>query len=117
MSPPAVAPPALLVRLDGRVDRDAPGMLMVHGWPDDEDVFERQSAHFASRYRVARVRLPWFSSRAQATKDGATRRYNQWGYDFDVLTESIAAVARDLGAGKGVKKIVLVGHDWGAGTF
>lgn len=87
---------------------------MVHGWPDDERLFSAQVAHFSSRYRIACVRLPWFSTRDTAKTDAVTRKYSPWGYDFDVLVESVVAAARELGAGKGGRKVVLVGHDWGA---
>lgn len=94
---------------------EMPGMLMVHGWPDDERLFSAQVAHFSTRYRIACVRLPWFSTRDVAYSGGRDgRRYNTWGYDFDALAEGVVAAARDLGAGRDGRKIVLVGHDWGA---
>lgn len=93
---------------------EMPGMVMVHGWPDDERMFSAQVAHFSTRYRIACVRLPWFSTRDVANADGKARNYSPWGYDFDALAEGVVAVARDLGAGRDGRKVVLVGHDWGS---
>lgn len=112
---PAV--PALPVDVQGLSARDAPAMLLVHGWPDDERLFASQAAHFAGRYRVGCVRLPWFSTRATAAADAKARRYDPWGYGFEAMVEGVAQAARALGAGKRGRKIVLVGHDWGASTF
>jgi hypothetical protein len=113
--PAAAAVPKLPLTVTGPAR--APVLLFVHGWPDDESLFEAQASHFSADYRVARVRLPWFSARAAAARDGAARGYDRWGYDFDALADAVAATARELGAGKGGKRVTLVGHDWGAGQF
>ncbi|RZA07252.1 MAG: alpha/beta hydrolase [Proteobacteria bacterium] len=79
-----------------------PLMLFVHGWPDNETLWQSQVAEFSSRYHCVAVRLPGF---------GPNEDINA-GADFEELAARLhATVAETRQPGA---SLTLVGHDWGA---
>lgn len=81
-------------------------LFFVHGWPDDERLWDAQVAHFRSRYRCLRVTMPHFAGRAVAQELG----HRLEGYDFLEAGDLVAATIRAECPGHSV---ILVIHDWG----
>lgn len=86
-------------RLEGR--SDAPTLVFIHGWPDNESLWRRQAAALAEDYRCVLLTLPNFG--AQTVAPG--------GFDFPELVDRIAATIRHVQPDGAVG---LVTHDWGA---
>uniref|UniRef100_A0A0G4I2T9 AB hydrolase-1 domain-containing protein n=1 Tax=Chromera velia CCMP2878 TaxID=1169474 RepID=A0A0G4I2T9_9ALVE len=83
----------------GDANRDT--LVFLHGFPDDHAMWSEQVKHFESTHRV--VCLVWPQS--------AKERKGTAGFDFPELVEG---VRRAIEKNKGKKKVILVGHDWGA---
>lgn len=78
----------------------SPLLVFIHGWPDDENLWEAELRHYAARYHCVSVRLPGFG----ASREGAP--------DFEEITARLHATIQSLRAPK--QELTLVGHDWGA---
>jgi len=88
------------------VDGSGPETLFfIHGWPDDEHLWDAQVAHFKSRYRCLRITMPHFGGREAAKELGFER-----GLDFTEAAGVLAATIRREAAGQ---PLTLVIHDWG----
>ncbi len=81
-------------------------MLFVHGWPDSGDLWMKQMAQLSSEYHCVSVTLPNFQNPIE--------KESKWGYDFDQLTDFLAATIQEQLKTSSFKDIILVGHDWGA---
>ena len=85
--------------------RDAPVILLLHGWPDDATTWDQVSpALTAAGFRTI---APWLRGfgptrfrSAQSVRDGRTA--------------ALAQDAIELMDGLGVARFAVVGHDWGA---
>jgi pimeloyl-ACP methyl ester carboxylesterase len=85
--------------------RDAPVILLLHGWPDDPTTWDQVSpALTAAGFRTI---APWLRGfgptrfrSAQSVRDGRTA--------------ALAQDAIELMDGLGVARFAVVGHDWGA---
>ena len=79
-------------------------VLFVHGWPLHSDMWQYQMLHLAS----AGVRVIAYDQRGcgRSSDPGA-------GYDFDTLSDDLAAVIEHLQ----LQQLVLVGHSIGAGQI
>jgi pimeloyl-ACP methyl ester carboxylesterase len=100
------------VRVDGTGDET---FFFVHGWPDDESLWDAQVAHFKDRYRCVRVTMPHFAGRSQAKELGHDQKL--WGYDFseagDILAATMRREAKEAVAHGHEGAMTLVLHDWG----
>jgi pimeloyl-ACP methyl ester carboxylesterase len=83
--------------------RDAPPVLLVHGYPDSAAVWEPVRALLDARYRV----VTYDVRGAGASEAPATRS----AYRLERLAADLAAVAD---ATCGARPFHLVGHDWGS---
>lgn len=82
-------------------------VLFVHGWPDDERVWDDLLPHFTARFRCARARLPLHGRCDDPCCSGARCT----GYDMDEIVDLLhEAALRACGEGK----LILVVHDFGA---
>jgi non-heme chloroperoxidase len=82
----------------------APAVVFVHGWPMHSDMWQYQMLHLAS----AGVRVITYDQRGCGrSSDPGT------GYDFDTLSDDLAALIEHLG----LQNVVLVGHSIGAGQI
>ncbi|MDJ0899941.1 MAG: alpha/beta hydrolase [Xenococcus sp. MO_188.B8] len=86
--------------VDGTTDN--PIMLFIHGYPDDESVWERQIAYFKDRFCCVRVVLPNFSGKVD----------RKWGFDFPEIVALLKTALDKLNPEE--KPVLLVTHDWGA---
>ncbi|MDR6379227.1 alpha/beta fold hydrolase [Paraburkholderia caledonica] len=83
--------------------RDAPPIVLVHGYPDSAAVWERVRAQLDSRYRVISYDVRGAgASEAPAARDG---------YRIERLAADLCAV---VNATCGQQPFHLVGHDWGS---
>jgi pimeloyl-ACP methyl ester carboxylesterase len=93
---PESGTPGIVFDVAGEGDRH---MLFLHGWCGDRSFFAPQFGHFSGSYRVVGLDLPGHGeSRAPAL------------YTIDGMAADVAALARQLGLGRGV----LVSHSMGA---
>lgn len=76
-----------------------PTLVFLHGWPDDEHLWDAQVEHFASRYSCVTVRLPRFGGHP-----------GEEGPDFPELVNRLHATLHEISRAP----VTLVGHDWGA---
>lgn len=83
--------------------RDAPPVVLVHGYPDSATVWEPVRAQLDGRYRV----ISYDVRGAGASEAPPTRG----GYRLERLAADLAAVAD---ATCGGRPFHLVGHDWGS---
>ncbi|HEX7907662.1 MAG TPA: alpha/beta fold hydrolase [Paraburkholderia sp.] len=83
--------------------RDAPPIVLVHGYPDSAAVWEPVRAQLDARYRV----ISYDVRGAGASEAPAARN----GYRLERLAADLAAVAD---ATCGARPFHLVGHDWGS---
>lgn len=81
-------------------------LFFVHGWPDDEHLWDAQVEHFRARFRCLRVTMPHFAGRARAQELG----HQPGGVDFSEGGEIVAATIR---AESPDRPVILVIHDWG----
>ncbi|WP_025600825.1 alpha/beta fold hydrolase [Burkholderia sp. WSM2230] len=91
----------LAVYLSG--PRDAPPLVLVHGYPDSATVWEPIRAQLDGRFRV----ITYDVRGAGASEAPATRS----GYRLQRLAADLAVVADST---CGVQPFHLVGHDWGS---
>jgi non-heme chloroperoxidase len=79
-------------------------VIFVHGWPLHSDMWQYQMLHLAS----AGVRVIAYDQRGcgRSTDPGN-------GYDVDSLADDLSSVIEQLG----MRKVVLVGHSFGAGQI
>ncbi|HZZ09228.1 MAG TPA: alpha/beta fold hydrolase [Paraburkholderia sp.] len=83
--------------------RDAPPVVLVHGYPDSAAVWEPLRAHLDAHYRV----ISYDVRGAGASEAPATRA----AYRLQQLAADLAAVAD---AACGAQPFHLIGHDWGS---
>jgi pimeloyl-ACP methyl ester carboxylesterase len=83
--------------------RDAPPVVLVHGYPDSAAVWEPLRAQLDTRYRVIA-----YDVRGAGASDAPSERE---GYRLERLAKDLAVVA-DATCGK--RPFHLVGHDWGS---
>ncbi len=83
--------------------RDAPPVVLVHGYPDSAAVWERIRALLESRFRVIA-----YDVRGAGASDAPRDRAS---YRLERLAADLQAVAR---ATCGARPFHLVGHDWGS---
>ncbi|MDR8399686.1 alpha/beta fold hydrolase [Paraburkholderia sp. USG1] len=83
--------------------RDAPPIVLVHGYPDSAAVWEPVRAQLDAHYRV----IAYDVRGAGASEAPATRQ----AYRLEHLAADLAAVAD---ATCGTRPFHLVGHDWGS---
>jgi pimeloyl-ACP methyl ester carboxylesterase len=83
--------------------RDAPPIVLVHGYPDSATVWEPVRAQLDARYRVIS-----YDVRGAGASDAPASRA---AYRLERLAADLAAVAD---ATCGARPFHLVGHDWGS---
>lgn len=81
--------------------RDAPAIILLHGFPESHRTWRHQIAGLADRFRVI---APDQRGYARSSKPAAVE-----DYVADKLVADIVALADALG----VDRFTLVGHDWG----
>ncbi|WP_019631282.1 alpha/beta fold hydrolase [Actinomadura atramentaria] len=88
---------------DGAGAPGAPTIVLVHGYPDDQDVWTPVAARLAERFRVVTydVRGAGGSTRPRRTRE----------YAMEHLAADLRAVADAVSPDRPVH---LVGHDWGS---
>ncbi|HVT65872.1 MAG TPA: SDR family oxidoreductase [Mycobacteriales bacterium] len=86
-----------------RGHRDAPTVLLVHGYPDTSATWESVAAELANRFHVVT-----YDVRGAGESDRPRRRS---AYKLDLLAADIRAVADAVSPHTPVH---LVGHDWGS---
>ncbi|WP_323121174.1 alpha/beta fold hydrolase [Burkholderia alba] len=91
----------LAVYLSG--PRDAPPLILVHGYPDSARVWDRVRDELDSRYRVIA-----YDVRGAGASDAPPHRAD---YKLALLARDLLAVAD---AACGNRPFHLVGHDWGS---
>lgn len=79
--------------------RDAPAMVLLHGFPEGWMSWRHVMTRLADRFRVVAPDLRGY---------GGTEKPNH-GYDVVTLTDDIHALIGELG----LQRPTLVGHDWG----
>lgn len=80
-----------------------PVLLLLSGFPDTADTWDRFAAPFESKYHVVKMAYPGME--VPITK--------WWGYSFPEVQDALLNVVqgyRDMGC----ENVYLVGHDWGA---
>lgn len=81
------------------IDGDGPETLvMLHGWPNTHEIWERQVEHFKHTHRCVRFTLPGFD-------DPGTR-----GFSASEIVEHMLAVVNAVSPNG---KVTLMLHDWG----
>ncbi|RFU44133.1 alpha/beta fold hydrolase [Paraburkholderia sp. DHOC27] len=83
--------------------RDAPPVVLVHGYPDSATVWDAVRAQLDSRYRVI-----CYDVRGAGLSEAPAGRA---GYRLERLADDLAAVADSI---CGAQPFHLVGHDWGS---
>jgi epoxide hydrolase 4 len=81
--------------------KEAPLVVMIHGFPDFWYTWRHQMDGLADRYRV--VAMDQRGYNLSGRPEGVEQ------YDIELLTGDVAAVIRHAGA----DRAVIVGHDWG----
>ncbi len=91
-----------LLKFEKQGDERNDAMVFVHGWPDDQSLWEKEFYRFSKTHCCVRITLP-------NCGDQLDRR---WGVDFPDLIELISqTIAQAL---PDHHRIIVVGHDWGA---
>jgi len=87
-----------------------PVMFFLHGWPDDETLWEEQIDYYSKKgWRCARVTLPHFARKPYVHHG---RRWRGMGYNFNEMTDMLStAIITAQGSGP---PPVLVAHDFGS---
>lgn len=84
----------------GRAER--PAIVLVHGYPDTKEVWDRVIPHLADRFHLIAYDVRGFGASDAPQGPGA--------YGYEQLAGDFAAVIDTLAPGRPVH---LVGHDWG----
>jgi len=82
-----------------KVDADRPGILFLHGWPENWTCFQSLMPRLSSRFNVAAIDLPGVGESCSVAPSGDKR----------TLARYVRAVLRELGW----QNASLVGHDVG----
>jgi pimeloyl-ACP methyl ester carboxylesterase len=93
----------LSVLVDGPAGTEAPPVLLVHGWPDDHELWRHQIAALVAAGR--RVIAPDLRGFGASDKPDGVEAYSLVHHFGDLL-----GLLDELGA----PRVALVGHDWGA---
>src|SRR6516164_3811654 len=83
--------------------RDAPAVLLLHGFPTSSQMFRNLIPALADRYRVLAPDCPGFGHSAMPPRD-------EFAYTFD----NLAAVVEEFTAQLGLSKYALYVQDYGA---
>ena len=83
----------------GRTDRDAPTLVLVHGWAGNRTVWSRQIDVLTERYRVVTVDLGGHGASGTGRDD----------WNLPAFGDDVAAVVEAVGA----RDVALVGHSMG----
>ena len=75
-------------------------LIFIHGFANNQEIWEGQIAHFSDRYQVIAVDLPGFGMSS----------HNRTEWTMENYGKDIAGVVHDLK----LKKVVLIGHSTGA---
>ncbi|MBU3067836.1 alpha/beta hydrolase [Nocardia sp. NEAU-G5] len=97
---------------DGTVDNDGitvhyvkggqgPAIVLLHGWPEDLQAFQKVAPDLAKDHTVVAVDLPGFGDSGFAKSDN--------GYQALAVAGDVHAVAQKLNLGR----FDIIGHDWG----
>jgi len=103
MSRMLVASDGVRLAVRERGNPQSPTVLCVHGFPDDQTVWDGVAAELESAFHVVS-----FDVRGSGDSD-APRRIRE--YRLDRLADDIGRVIDAVAAGK---RVHLVGHDWGS---
>ncbi|MEO8178392.1 MAG: alpha/beta hydrolase [Deltaproteobacteria bacterium] len=87
------------LREEGRADTERPGILFLHGWPENWSAFQGILPRLSREFRVAAIDLPGIGESCTVPPSGDKR----------TLARYVRAVLRELGW----KNVSLVGHDAG----
>lgn len=84
----------------GHARNDA--IVFLHGWPDDQSLWEKEFQRFSKSYCCVRITLP----------NCGMQLDRRWGVDFPELVALISLTITQ--ALPDHPKLIMVGHDWGA---
>lgn len=73
-------------------------MLMIHGWPDTHEIWDKQVAYFQKEYTCATFTLPGFS------------KGDDHKYTLDEIVQRIRDIVEAIGKNE---QVVFMVHDWG----
>ncbi len=77
-------------------------LVMIHGWPDDQSLWEKEFERFSNTHCCVRITLPNCGEKLDRRR----------GADFPELVELISRTIKQ--ALPDHQKIIIAGHDWGA---
>ena len=91
-----------LLKFEKLGDEQNEALVFVHGWPDDQSLWEKEFYRFAKTHCCVRITLPNCGDQLD----------RHWGVDFpeliELMSQTIAQTLPDH------QRIIMVGHDWGA---
>ena len=82
-------------------------MIFIHGWPDGPDLWDDLVKHFSKKFRCVCLTLPNFGNHTD-------NNYSTSDLSFPNLVLLITNTINKLQSDQNEKKIILIGHDWGA---
>ncbi len=91
-----------LLTYEKQGDERNEALVFVHGWPDDQSLWDKEFNRFAKTHCCIRLTLPNCGEQLD----------RRWGVDFPELVALMSrTIAQALPAHR---RIIMVGHDWGA---
>ena len=89
-----------------RAASNAPVLVFLSGFPDDERSFEKVAKKFERTHTTICLALPGFSASQR-------QKIPRWGYDFDEIVRAMDRTIKSV-VGPSKRVACLVGHDWGS---
>jgi pimeloyl-ACP methyl ester carboxylesterase len=91
-----------VLKFEKRGDERNAAVVFLHGWPDDQSLWDRMFERLSTSSCCVRITLPNCGDRLD----------RKWGVDFPELVELISLTITQ--ALPNHQTVILVGHDWGA---
>ncbi|UCE08516.1 MAG: alpha/beta hydrolase [bacterium] len=91
-----------ILKFEKQGDEINEALVFIHGWPDDQSLWDKEFERFSKSYCCVRTTLPNCGEQLD----------RRWGVDFPELVELISQTITQ--ALPNHQKIIIVGHDWGA---
>jgi len=101
--------PPIVTSVHGNENHDET-IVFIHGWPDDEHLWDLQVGRLSRDYKCLTFTLPWFGDSETAKLNASKFNYSPWGYSFEDIADMLyASIVQHCES-----KVIVVGHDWGA---